>query len=220
MSYILLWQAMAKGGIIRKKNWDLKERIKMKRKIRSICDLLISLLFLISVMMGYYKNISHMSEYCFISGMLVSIIFIISFVYGICKNRALPTWLYFNCMISTIIIFIATITIRLNLEGAFWFIHIINPLLLFCYWSTFCNHLEVQNNWIIGTDIVFPICYFIFASILYRTVGICPFPISLVLIDSSSGQVILGIGLMILLFLLLGYGFHFLNRFLNRKRSR
>lgn len=170
--------------------------------------------------MGYYKDVSHMSEYCFISGILVSIIFMISFVYRVCKKRALPTWLYFNCMISTIIIFIATIAIRLNLEGAFWFIHIINPLLLFCYWGIFCNHLEVRNHWIISTDLVFPISYFIFALVLYKTIGTCPFPANLILVDSSLKQTVLGVGFIIALFLLLGYGFHILNRFFNRKRSR
>ena len=44
-------------------------------KIRKYIDLTLSILFVLSVISGYYKDISHMSEYCFISGLLVGITF-------------------------------------------------------------------------------------------------------------------------------------------------
>lgn len=191
----------------------------MKEKIRNICDLLLGLIFILSVIVGYYKDIRYMSEYCFISGMLVGIIFILSFFYGTCKKKTLPTWLYFDCMINIFIIFIATIAIGLSLDGAFWFIHIINPLLIFCYWLIFCNHSKIKNNILILTDIVFPICYFIFSFILWKTVGICPFPANLIIINSSVGQMFLGVGLVLFLFIVLGYAFHFLNRLVYKKRG-
>jgi len=159
-----------------------------------------------------------MSEYCFISGMLVGVILTASSVYGLRKGKTFPAWLYFDCMISTIIIFIATIAIRLNLEGAFWFIHIINPLLLFCCWCVFCDHTDMHVKYIF-TDIVFPVCYFIFAFVLYKSTGVCPFPVSLILVGSSAGQAALGVGALILLFILLGYVFHSLNRLAHRKRN-
>lgn len=189
----------------------------MKGKVRNICDLLLGLLFVASVIAGYYKEVSHMSEYCFISGLLVGCILIASFFYGRLKGKTLPTWLYFDCMINIVIIFIATIAIGLNLEGAFWFIHIINPLLLLCYWVVFCNHTTIRNHLVVVTDTVFPICYFVFAFILWKTVGICPFPASLLLIDRSIPQVIVGVGLVVLLFVVLGYALHFLNRFVSKK---
>ncbi len=184
----------------------------MKQRIRNICDLLLGLLFISSVIIGYYKDIRYMSEYCFISGMLVGSIFVTSFFFGVFKKKVLPTWLYFDCMISIIIILVATIVIGLSLEGAFWFIHIINPILLFIYWIVFCNHMEIKKALWVLTDIVFPICYFVFAFILWKTVGICPFPASLILVNSSPLQVGLGVGLVVVIFIALGYALHFFNK--------
>lgn len=187
----------------------------MKEKIKNIYELILGLLFIVSVILGYYKDISHMSEYCFISGMLVGIIFLTSFYMGRFKNKSLPTWLYFDCMVNIIIIFIATIAIGLSLEGAFWFIHIINPLLLFVYWCIFCDHSQFDKSMLVMTDTVFPICYFTFAAILWVTVGICPFPASLLLIDRSVIQVVLGVGAVLLIFIVLGYVLHFINKWVH-----
>lgn len=44
-------------------------------KIRKYIDLALSVLFISTAILGYYKDVSHMSEYCFISGILVGIIF-------------------------------------------------------------------------------------------------------------------------------------------------
>lgn len=192
----------------------------MKSNIRNICDLLLGLLFITSVICGYYKDISHMGEYCFISGLLVGAIFVISSVCRMFQKKEFPVWLYFDCMISTIIILIATIAIRLNLEGAFWFIHIINPLVLFCYWLVCCDHGDIHDLRMICTAVVFPVCYFIFAFILYKAAGMCPFPASLLLVDCSAGQTALGVGLIILLFIVLGYAFHFLNQAIHRVSHR
>lgn len=90
----------------------------MKDKIRNICDLTLGIIFIITTILGYYKDISYMSEYCFISGIIVGIIFISSFIYYIKNKKHFPVWIYSNCMISTLIIFIATIIIKLNLDGA------------------------------------------------------------------------------------------------------
>jgi len=117
----------------------------MKNKIRNVCDLVLGILFMVSVIAGYYKDISYMSEYCFISGIVVGAVFLFSFFYATYGKKRLPLWVYFDCMIAIVIIFIATIAIGLNLEGAFWFIHIINPILLFVYWCVFCNHNDIHK---------------------------------------------------------------------------
>lgn len=189
----------------------------MKDKIRNICDLTLGILFIITTILGYYKDISYMSEYCFISGIIVGIIFISSFIYYIKNKTHFPVWIYSNCMISTLIIFIATIIIRLNLDGAFWFIHIINPLLLFVYWCVFCDHTKVSNQLLIATNIIFPICYMLFAQLIFIITKKCPFPAKLILVG-NPWYIVIGciIGLCIV-FLLLGYALHFINKYINRR---
>jgi hypothetical protein len=183
----------------------------MKEKIRNVYELVLGVLFIVSVIAGYYKDFSYMSEYCFISGITVGAIFLYSFFYTTYRKRKLPIWIYFDCMISIMIIFIATIAIGLNLEGAFWFIHIIDPILLFLYWCVFCNHRNIHNLKLIATDTIFPICYFIFAFVLWKTIGKCPFPASLIFVGNSLGVILLYVVGIVALFLAVGYTFHFLN---------
>ena len=91
-------------------------------KIRKYIDLALCFLFIISVVLVYYKYISHMSEYCFISGILVGITFFISFLWQQWQETPLPIYVYLACLVDIFVIFVATIAIGLNLEGAFWFI--------------------------------------------------------------------------------------------------
>lgn len=189
----------------------------MKNKIRTISDLILGLSFLISVILGYYKDVSYMSEYCFISGFLAGILFLISFFYGLKTGKTLSGWLYFACMVNIFVIFIATVSMGLNLEGAFWVIHIINPLLLLVYWAAFCNHAKIGKFRGILSVLVFPLIYFLFAYILYRTTGNCPFPAKLLLVGSTWPQILLGMLILVAALLALGALLHFLNVLVHRK---
>lgn len=191
----------------------------MKKIIRSIYDLLLGISFILSVSIGYLTNvisIYYLSEYCFISGMIVGIFFIISFFYRLFKKKSLPAFLYFDSMISIIVIFFATIAMGLNLEGAFWFIHIINPILLFFYWCIFCNHSSNCSNKIIFTVIAFPLMYCIYTFILWKTMEIRPFPVNLIF-QNSILDTFISIIFILLLFNIIGCIFHFLNKILYKK---
>jgi len=188
-----------------------------KDRIRNICSLVLGILFISTTVLGYYKDVSYMSEYCFISGIIAGLILISSFIYYIKKRKYFPEWIYADCVVITIVIFIATIIIRLSLDGAFWFIHIINPILLFLYWCIFCNHNKISNQLLISTNLIFPICYVIFAQVVFVMTNKCPFPASLILVGNSRYVIICYIVGVCLIFLLLGYGLHFGNKFINQR---
>lgn len=191
-----------------------------KDRIRNICNLILGILFITTTISGYYKDIGYMSEYCFISGIIVGLILIGSFIYYIKNKKHFPEWIYADCVVSTIVIFIATLIIKLSLEGAFWFIHIINPMLLFVYWCIFCDHNKINDPALISTDLIFPICYLIFAQVILVMTNKCPFPANLILVGNSWYVIICCIIGICFAFLLLGYGLHFSNRFINQKVRR
>ena len=127
----------------------------------------LSILFILSVVLGYYKDVSHMSEYCFVSGLLVGITFFISYLHQQKHEKPLNACIYLACMVDIFIIFIATVSIGLNLEGAFWFIHIINTILLVIYWFVFCD--QRMMNWKgTGSVVIFPLLYMLFAFVLFK----------------------------------------------------
>ena len=186
-------------------------------KIRKYIDLAFSILFILSVILGYYKDISHMSEYCFISGLLVGITFFLSYLYQQKHEKPLNACIYLACLVDIFVIFVATVSIGLNLEGAFWFIHIINPIILLIYWFVFCDQRIM--NWK-GTFavVVFPLLYMLFAFILFKISGNCPFPASLIFMDYTGFIPLVIIVALAIALWVLGYILHMLNRLIRRNK--
>lgn len=186
-------------------------------KIRKYIDLALSILFIISVILGYYKDVSHMSEYCFISGILVGVIFFVSFLKQQKNGKLLNSCIYLACLVDIFVIFIATVVIRLNLDGAFWFIHIINPIILAVYWFVFCDQRTM--NWK-GTFsvVVFPLLYMLFAFILFKITGSCPFPASLIFMDYGGIVPLIIIFVLAIILWVLGYILYMLNKLIRRNK--
>lgn len=187
------------------------------RKIRKYVDLALSILFITSVILGYYKDISHMSEYCFISGMLVGIIFFISFLRQHKQDMSLPACVYLACLVDIFVIFIATIVIGLNLEGAFWFIHIINPIALAFYWFIFCDQRSMEWKGTFSV-VVYPLLYMLFAFILFKISGKCPFPASLIFMDYSGIVPLIILIVLATILWMLGYILHMFNKLIRKNK--
>ena len=182
-------------------------------KIRKYIDLALSILFIISVILGYYKDFSCMSEYCFISGLLVGITFFISYLHQQKHEKPLNACIYLACMVDIFIIFIATVSIGLNLDGAFWFIHIINPIILVIYWFVFCDQRIM--NWKGTLSVVlFPLLYMLFAFVLFKISGSCPFPASLIFMDYTGLIPLVILVVLAIILWVLGYIHHMLNKFI------
>ncbi len=188
-----------------------------KDKIRSASTLILGALFLTATILGYCKDPVSMSEYCFISGMTVGLILIASFFYSLAAKRFFPEWIYADCMITVFVIFLATIILRLNLDGAFVSIHIVNPILLFLYWAIFCNHNRIKNHLLISTCLVFPLAYLMIAKIVQFATGNCPFPAVLLFEGNPPHLVIVYIAAVCLVYLILNYILHFINRAIHKK---
>ena len=186
---------------------------------RKYIDLTLSILFSLSVLLGYYKDVSHMGEYCFISGSLVGITFLISFLYQRKHEKPLNACIYLACMVDIFIIFIATVSIGLNLDGAFRFIHIINPIILVIYWFVFCDQRSM--NWKGTLSVVlFPLLYMLFAFVLYKINGSCPFPASLIFMEYTGLIPLVILVVLAIIVWVLGYILHMINKFIRRNKER
>ncbi len=186
-------------------------------KIRKYIDLALSILFILSVILGYYKDFSHMSEYCFISGLLVGITFFISYLHQQKREKPLNVCIYLACMVDIFVIFIATVSIGLNLDGAFWFIHIINPIILMIYWFVFCDQRIM--NWKGSLSVVvFPLLYMLFAYVLFKISGSCPFPASLIFMDYTGFIPVAILVVLAIILWVLGYILHMLNKLIRRNK--
>lgn len=84
----------------------------------------------------------------------------------------------------------------------------------------FYNHNNIKKQSMVATNIIFPVCYLIFAKVILIITNKCPFPPKLILVGNPWWVIICYIIGICLGFLLLGYGLHFANRFINKKLKR
>lgn len=198
------------------RNWKVSMRKIKICRIRKYIDLILSILFILSVVLGYYKDVSHMSEYCFISGLFVGITFFISYLRQQVHNKPLNACIYLACVVDIFIIFIATVTVRLNLDGAFWFIHIINPIIILIYWFVLCDQRIMKWKETLSV-VVFPLLYMLFAFVLLKINGSCPFPASLIFMDYSGFMSLVILSVLAVILWVFGCMFHMLKKLVQRK---
>lgn len=187
-----------------------------KNKIRAVCDLAVAALTLTAVLCGYLGFFDHMGEYCFLSGVLVGLFFTASFISAVVRKKFFPEWLYCAAMLTLLIIFIATVAIGLNLDGAFIFIHIVNPLVIFLYWCVFCDHTSFKNRAKLLVVLVFPLCYMLFSFIMYKATGNCAFPANMVFVEVELWQSLLEILALAAILAALSFIFDALNRLVHK----
>ena len=188
-------------------------------KKRSICEALLGAVILAATLGAYAGHFDCMGEYCFVSGITAVILFFSSAVYREKTGKSFPDWIYADCSVATLIITIATIALGLNLNGAFIFVHIADPVLIFAYWAYFCDHRDVKNKMILTTA-VFPVLYTILAAVILKVTGNCPFPASMALMGHTLPVTVLCLLSVYLLFIAIGFAYHFANRAVRSKLVR
>lgn len=135
-----------------------------KNKLGNVSALLIGILYIATTVWGYYaafptREYIHLSEWCCVSGIAGGIFYIFSFFYQQHKGKKVNTVFFLDFTVVLELIFIATLILRLNLDGAFWFLHVINPVLVLVHFLLFCNCREITHRKLLFTSIIFPVCY-------------------------------------------------------------
>ena len=184
-----------------------------KNKFGNIFAIFIGILYIAAIIWGYYqaipmKNYIYLAEWCFISGVAGGLFYTFTFFYQQIKRKKVSQILFLDITVILELIFIATITIQLNLGGAFWYLHVIGPLLVLIHFLFFCDCREIGKPILIFTSIIFPIGYIIFIAIIYALCGDAPFPVNMIFEQNSVGielGMITGLSVLILLITFLFY---------------
>lgn len=193
------------------------------KKAECIFDVFLGVSYLISTVIGYAPafpmgEFMHLGEWCCITGIAGSLFYFGSFFCGI-RGKELPEYLHLDVTVMLSLIFMATVLIRLNLEGIFWFIHLIGPVLVLIHFFLFCDCRKIERTAFVLTGIVFPLIYIVFASGILKLTGECPFPARLILVWDSPFMPFVMILALCILILVVGFVFLYLNRFICKKRN-
>lgn len=149
--------------------------------------------------------------------MLVGITFFVSYLHQQRHKKPLNTCIYLACTVDIFIIFIATVSIGLNLNGDFWLIHIINPVILMIYWFVICDQRTMHWKGTLSV-VLFPLLYMLSAFVLFKMSGSCPFPASLIFMDYGGFiSLVILVALTILLWAL-GCILHILHKLVRRNK--
>lgn len=138
--------------------------------MKSIFKLLIGSLMIATALIGYIPEPELFVEFSCISNLAGGLLLIIDGILNL-KGKAAPNVLYLNVCSGILLVFLVSMlsltgAFKINLKGAFFFLHAINPIFFILCYIFFCND-KIQNIWKrLAVTPVFLLAYLLFDYIL------------------------------------------------------
>ena len=114
---------------------------------KGIVQLVIGLMMLVTLLVGYLPIPEYLVELTSISNMLGGVLLTIDGILSICGKKNLSSNLYRAvcvCILTVFFICLGSLTgfYHFNFKGAFFFLHVINPIAFVGCYLLFCNDAE------------------------------------------------------------------------------
>ena len=180
----------------------------------------LSILFLSTALFSYCGRFDHIYELTFLSNFL-SGLFLLGTDAALCCKRKVPKILYLDVtMLLVLVLFVCTVfTGKFDFQGTFLFLHLLNPLFMAVYFFMFCDMNEIKKDKSVLSILFMPAVYLMFAGDFGRVTGNY---IYFFLDVEKHGYVYCTMFVLILvvIFLMLGYGLFRINKLLFRVREK
>ena len=192
----------------------------MRKLLRPIITVVLSLLFISTVLYGYWGQFEYMYELTFLSNLITGIFLLVVAVLQF-KGKKVPQILYLNFTTILLLVFIVCMAFinDFKFSGAFIFLHVLNPIFLLVYYFVFCNMNDTKRVISVLSVTIMPLLYLIFAVVYGQVTGNY---IYFFLNVEEKGYLYCSIFILIvaLFQLIIGYGGFYLNRLIFMKRRR
>ena len=190
-------------------------------KVQSFFKLGIGITLLLSVILGYYKIPQHMNEYTFISNSVESITLIVAGVFLLAKRKNIPTYIDL-CLAILALIMLGIVFTNYQIfgfDGAYLFLHVINPILVFLHWVFVTEKGKVKNPKYVLAAAILPIMYISFLLVFGYITGNYIYPIFDV---NALGSLHVAIFIFAIAVFYIGvaYALYFADKAIGRKRSK
>lgn len=141
---------------------------------KSIFKIFAGLVMIVTVLVGYIPEPQYLIELTCISNMLGGILLLVDGILNI-NNKNLPTSAYLNICLCILIVFCVCIGslsgfYKFNFSGAFFFLHVINPILFIACYLVFCNDTNKKISHIFIAPVLM-ILYLLFDYIQCKFTG-------------------------------------------------
>ena len=122
-------------------------RIVGKKKLQIIITFGIALMLLLSVFAGYLPTPKYVIEFTCISNSLIGLLFLFTGIRMIRGGTFFANWFYGTGAVTLLFIFLICMgslsgAYQMNFKGAFFFLHVINPITVLIYYLIYADERE------------------------------------------------------------------------------
>lgn len=143
--------------------------------IKNIIKVVAGLLMIVSVLIGYIPQPEYLIELTCISNTLGGLLLFADGILSMTKKKICSNSLYLNVTASIFIVFLICVgslfgSYNFNFSGAFFFLHIINPIIFVCFYMIFVNEQGRKMRCVLIAPTI-TMVYLLFDYVRYRFTG-------------------------------------------------
>ena len=189
--------------------------------IKNIIKISVGMLMIITVLIGYIPQPEYLVELTCISNTLGGLLLLADGILNITKKTNFPNSIYLNVAVSILMVFLVcmgslTGMYKFNFKGAFFFMHVINPLVFVAFYMLFINEQSRKIKFALTAPIMI-MMYLLFDCIRCQFTG--EFVYGFIAPEELTPFSAIIAGIVIYIFVcLLGLGLFALNRLVHNNR--
>lgn len=143
--------------------------------IENIVKIAVGLLMVVIALIGYIPQPEYLVELTFVSNTLGGLLLLADGMLNIVQKKNFPNAFYQNVAVSILMVFLVcmgslTGVYRFNFKGAFFFMHVINPIVFIVCYMIFVNEQGRKIRFVLTAPTMI-IMYFVFDYILCQFTG-------------------------------------------------
>lgn len=140
--------------------------------IKNIIKVVAGFLMIVSVLIGYMPQPEYLIELTCISNTLGGLLLFADGILSMTKKKICSNSLYLNVTASIFIVFLICVgslfgSYSFNFSGAFFFLHIINPIIFVCFYMIFVNEQGRKMRCVLIAPTM-TMVYLLFDNVRYR----------------------------------------------------
>lgn len=139
----------------------------MERNIKAYTSIASGILFCGSVLIGYIPVPEYVIELTCISNSFIGILLLLTGINVLMKRKKIPGIIYHMWLVTILLVCIVSCVGHFNFHGAFFFLHLVNPLVFLVYYMFFIDDVNNVKKMLL-TPI--PVMIYLFFDYI---VGIC-----------------------------------------------
>lgn len=116
-----------------------KSRRKIVRNIKAYISIAIGILFCGSVLIGYIPIPKYVIELTCISNLFIGILLLFTGINMLTKKKKIPNIIYHTWLVTILLVCIVSCVGHFNFHDAFFFLHLVNPLVFLGYYMAFVD---------------------------------------------------------------------------------